>query len=245
MDEQVTFYHAPDDLVEIIVSRGMTARYPTHTHINRYTLGLVLSGGVRITVREAEQRCGEGEFFVIPPDTPHALAPMAETYDLACVCLDRDFVARCEPEELETRLSDALSGVTGEQAQQLSDALEVLYAGVAGVRVPCESDSLNEVKVLLERRPENPFSVEDLAQRAYVSPYHLIRTFRQRSGLSPHQFQMQNRVRMAQHLLQEGGKIAEVALAAGFCDQSHFDHWFSRIVGMPPSQFVRAQRDLL
>ena len=77
-----------------------------------------------------------------------------------------------------------------------------------------------------------------MAQAAFVSKYHLIRRFKQAVGLTPHQFQMQNRVRKAQRLLGRSGTMTEAALTAGFCDQSHFIRLFERYVGLTPSAYL-------
>ena len=49
-----------------------------------------------------------------------------------------------------------------------------------------------------------------------------------------HQFQIQNRIRKAQRLIHIAETITEVALATGFCDQSHFIKQFEKYVGLPP-----------
>ena len=40
-----------------------------------------------------------------------------------------------------------------------------------------------------------------MAQNAFVSKYHFIRRFKAEVGLTPHQFQLQNRIRKAQRLM--------------------------------------------
>jgi AraC family transcriptional regulator len=37
--------------------------------------------------------------------------------------------------------------------------------------------------------------------------------------------------------------LADVALAAGFCDQSHFTKAFRRVTGMTPSAYRMAKRE--
>ena len=73
-----------------------------------------------------------------------------------------------------------------------------------------------------------------------MSPYHMIRQFKSFCGLTPHQFQIQCRVRKAQKILEEGKSVTEAAYAAGFCDQSHFDRCFQRIVRLTPSEYRQA-----
>lgn len=79
-----------------------------------------------------------------------------------------------------------------------------------------------------------------MAALAFTGKYALIRSFRQEAGLTPHQFQIQNRVRKAQKLLAGSASIAEMALATGFYDQSHFIRCFEKITGRTPTEYNRA-----
>lgn len=103
---------------------------------------------------------------------------------------------------------------------------------------------LKKLKQLILDAPENVFMIEDMAQRIGISPYHMIRQFRIAWGLTPHQFQIQCRIRKAQKLLEEGKSVTEVAYATGFCDQSHFDRCFRRIVRLTPSEYKQSVRRL-
>lgn len=107
-----------------------------------------------------------------------------------------------------------------------------------------DGDSRNVVDVrrlkrLILESPENAFSIEDMARHIGFSPYHMIRRFKAVCGLTPHQFQIQCRVRKAQRLLEQGESVTEAAYAAGFCDQSHFDRCFQKIVRLTPKEYKR------
>ena len=75
-------------------------------------------------------------------------------------------------------------------------------------------------------------SIDEMARSSYISKYHFIRSFKKAVGLTPHQFQIQNRVRKAQQMLKYVDNITEVALTTVFCDQSHFIKQFERYVGL-------------
>ena len=92
--------------------------------------------------------------------------------------------------------------------------------------------------------PENKFSIEDMAQSINISPYHMIRQFKSTCGLTPHQFQIQCRVRKAQKLLEAGKSVIEAAYVTGFCDQSHFDRCFRKIVRLTPIEYKRSVEQL-
>ncbi len=99
---------------------------------------------------------------------------------------------------------------------------------------------IKRLKRMIMETPEDPLSIKDMAETISVSPYHMIRQFKSFCGLTPHQFQIQCRVRKAQKILEEGKSVTEAAYAAGFCDQSHFDRCFQRIVRLTPSEYRQA-----
>lgn len=82
----------------------------------------------------------------------------------------------------------------------------------------------------------------ELAAIAQLSPYHFLRLFKQKTGVTPHQYILQQRIEKAKHLLQHSElSIAEIALRVGFCDQSHLTRCFKRIAGMTPKQLLQAR----
>lgn len=78
----------------------------------------------------------------------------------------------------------------------------------------------------------------ELAGVANSSPYHLLRVFRKKMGITPHSYQVQLRVDEAKRLLRRGFSISHVAVATGFFDQAHFSKQFKRYVGVTPGQFL-------
>lgn len=99
------------------------------------------------------------------------------------------------------------------------------------------ADCIEKLKKLILDAPEDVLLIGDMARTIGMSPYHMIRQFKAACGLTPHQFQIQCRVRKGQKLLEEGKSVTEAAYATGFCDQSHFDRCFHRIVRLTPSEY--------
>lgn len=98
---------------------------------------------------------------------------------------------------------------------------------------------LDELQKSILENPENIYLIEQMAHDACISPFHMIREFKKAFGLTPHQFQMQCKVRKAQKLL-EKRPAAEVTFDAGFYDQSHMDRCFKKVVGLSPKEYKRA-----
>jgi len=87
-----------------------------------------------------------------------------------------------------------------------------------------------------------PPSMRALAEDAGVHPVHLARVFRRRHGCTAATHVRRLRVAWAQEqLLRAGATTADVALAAGFADQSHFARVFRQIVGLSPARWRRQQ----
>jgi AraC family transcriptional regulator len=78
-----------------------------------------------------------------------------------------------------------------------------------------------------------------MAALVHLSPDHFARQFKAATGLAPHQFVIARRVERAQQLLcgRQGVSLAQVAIGAGFSDQSQLCFHFKRIAGVTPGQF--------
>lgn len=125
-----------------------------------------------------------------------------------------------------------------------STAYSMICVCISADEMPNESENeitcLKRLKQFILDAPEDVFLIENMAQRIGMSPYHMIRQFKTVCGLTPHQFQIQCRIRKAQKLLEEGKSVTEAAYATGFCDQSHFDRCFHKIVRLTPSAYKQS-----
>jgi AraC-like DNA-binding protein/mannose-6-phosphate isomerase-like protein (cupin superfamily) len=82
-------------------------------------------------------------------------------------------------------------------------------------------------------------SLHVLAQRTGVTPFRVIRAFREATGLAPHQYLIQVRVERARQYLADGAVPSLVAAMTGFVDQSHLTYHFKRHLGITPGSYRR------
>lgn len=94
------------------------------------------------------------------------------------------------------------------------------------------------VKELLAFEPEKDHQLIDLAESVNLSQWHLLREFKKKTGLPPHAWLIQIRLRKALQLLKQGADISMTAQLCGFSDQSHFNRHFKRTLGCTPTQYL-------
>lgn len=82
-------------------------------------------------------------------------------------------------------------------------------------------------------------SLATLARRTGVTPFRVIRAFREATGLAPHQYLVQVRVERARQFLAEGEGPSSVAAMTGFVDQSHLTYHFKKHLGITPGHYRR------
>jgi AraC family transcriptional regulator len=100
---------------------------------------------------------------------------------------------------------------------------------------------LRRVEQHVQDRLHTDLSLADLADVVGLSKYHFSRRFKARTGQSPYQFVIYERVRAARRRLRETTQpLAQIALDVGFSSQSHFTRTFKRHVGVTPGQYRRA-----
>ena len=113
------------------------------------------------------------------------------------------------------------------------------WGGDGADRMPA---AVRTVRDILHANLVDPPSLEELAETTGVSAFRLVRAFRAATGLPPHAYLNQIRVREARRLLDAGLRPAEVAARTGFADQAHLTRHFKRAVGVPPGAYREARR---
>lgn len=233
----IQYFSAPGQPFEVILCENSTISYPLHNHVSVYTVGLVLQGAFFLGIGNSSSICRPGRAFVIPPYRPHFIKAHSP-YSLLSLCIAKQEI--CQPPEFWQRLLADLN-LSSAQQRQLLNCLNSLN------RIdyqPAANPAIYQAQKQLEKCPENTLHIEELAQAAYLSKYHFIRCFKRAVGLTPHQFQIQNRIRKGQQLLRKSESITKVALLTGFYDQSHFNRHFTKILGLTPSRYQQACQTL-
>jgi AraC-like DNA-binding protein len=230
--------------IQVIRLQDWIKPYPLHNHVSVTTVGLVISGAVALTLNCQEERIAAGHVFVVPPYSPHSLRPLG-AFDMVSLCVPKSLM-KSDKTRLENTIKFTVKSLRRNNILRTEEEY-VLYRSLENYELR-QSASLGidetgfvaHVRDFLESAPETQIKASRLAEKVSVCEGHMIREFKKKLGLTPHYFQIQNRVRRAQKLLERGVRISEAALAVGFYDQSHFVKYFRHFLGMPPSDYVKA-----
>ncbi len=113
----------------------------------------------------------------------------------------------------------------------------------AGARGGLARWQRDRAEALLRSRLDGHIELAELARECGLSPSYFARAFRQSFGASPHRWLTERRLERAMRLLAETPMpVAEIAVACGFADQSHFTRVFTRHAGTSPAAWRRTMR---
>ncbi len=230
------------DVVETVYAAG--AACDTHAHSDPY-LCVVLAGSLENRGRRLTERVGPGEAFFRPSGAPHAVAYGAAGARCLMVRLGPVYMqdvlhAEEQPLSLTSRARAALDGraLSAGRFQALLDGwIEALATADDPPGAPLRPEEA--ARRHIDAWPvDAPLQVCLLARRVGVHASHLARAFRRRWGRTMSAYAIELRVGRAARELTSGGRIADVAAAAGFYDQSHMTRSFQRVLGTTPRGFV-------
>ena len=118
------------------------------------------------------------------------------------------------------------------------------YGGLHGIGEPARGGLAPwQVKRACERLESDlggKITLQQIAAEFGLSVSHFSRAFRISTSLPPHQWLLRQRVRAAKQLMTVRDlPLSEIAISAGFANQSHFTRVFSDLVGVSPGVWRR------
>lgn len=107
-------------------------------------------------------------------------------------------------------------------------------------RIHMTPAKLRRVVDFIEANLENDIGLSEIAGAAELSAFHFSRVFKLTTGETPYHYLRSRRIERARKMLLHGDvPLAELSLACGFANQSHFTAAFTREIGMSPGRFRR------
>lgn len=239
--------------------------YDDHRH-DTYALGLTLWGVQSFDYRGARRDSAEGQVMVLHPDEAHNGRAGVEggfryrmiyvaPHLIAAALQDRVRHLPFLPDAVSSdpRLVAALRLALGDIDQPLSglaadDVIAVLADALlandptarAAVRGRPSKTAYRQVETarqFLDAHCREAVTSGELEQVSGLDRFTLMRQFRALFGTSPYNYLIMRRLEKARGLIMAGEDLTQVAMAAGFADQSHFTRQFKRSYGLTPGSW--------
>ena len=160
--------------------------------------------------------------------------------DARVMALARLIAAECEgPDARHDLYGDSLT---------LALIIDVLKLGrrpeITKKRTPLTPRQLRRVTDFITQNCTRSIRLQELAELTELSQSYFSHAFKATTGVPPHQWQMNARIRHVQNLLLRGDvPLTEIAAESGFSDQAHFTRTFRRFVGDTPAAWQKARRN--
>lgn len=243
-------------------------RYAPHSH-DTYVIGVIVSGCEVYNLRGERRVAAAGSLNLIDPGEVHDGAPLDKGFSYRMTYPAPALLAELAgevglghqaPHFPEPVVDDPVAAQAMLRAhcalEQGNDPLaadEALLQAMAlilrrhGERGACEAaaparstTAVARVRDYLESCFAGSPDLAELAAVAGLSRHHLLRLFKRETGLTPHAYLTDCRVRAARRLLCEGMPPSQVALSCGFFDQSHLNRAFKQRIGSAPGAYRAA-----
>ncbi len=253
---------------DVLHARFVRHAYTRHTH-DEYVVGIIETGVQRLDLERGVHYSPAGSIVMINPGESHTGGPGVPDGYAYRTFYATESLIRAAAAELGTpaailpsfrrtvitdqRLYDVLRAFHRsladpasalEQESQFRHALALLISGHTDLssrywRLAGATPAIRRARQYLDEGYMRDVSLSELAGACNLSPFHLARAFTGQFGLPPHAYLNSVRVMHAKRMIRAGTSLTEVAYAVGYCDQSHLNRRFKKVVGVTPSQYAR------
>ena len=254
------------------VMDGRKVCYAPHSH-TQWSIGAITAGKSTFQYRDTLHQIRAGDLVLMNPEWVHACNPVSNqpwAYLMLYVdtgwLTDLRFQAGLLPQrqwrdipvatvsdpvwhERYCHMADCLLDPQRDLLDKQTEVVEFLsdlmheLARQPVVAEPKAPQALETLARYLDDHSAEEVSLDTLCELSGYSAGHLIRAFRQYTGLTPHAYLVNRRIQLGRRELQNGIPIAEAALNAGFADQPHFQRAFKRLMAATPNQYRRSSPD--
>ena len=102
-----------------------------------------------------------------------------------------------------------------------------------------QDEKIAQILSYINENLSRELSVDQLAERVYLSRYHFMRLFKAQTGTTVHAYVRQKRLLSAARLIREGVPAGQAAAECGFNDYSAFSRAFRESFGVSPGQLKK------
>ncbi|GAB3486968.1 helix-turn-helix domain-containing protein [Marinomonas epiphytica] len=236
----------------------------THEH-DYHQLVVVLDGNTDFDIQGKSKQLHTGEGCIVPSSDGHAFAGLGENRIMvvnlpvppqqSITDQEYEIVSRLFDQaaffQLNSRLQILASALSGELEQYPEDSMLARACGntllsairhqvnTKEIRTRGNQLDIDKLDQFIELNLSRRVHIEQLANFCFLSVSQFHERFKERTGVTPHQYLIKKRLERAQHLLIQGLAPIQVAQMCGFSSQSAMTNLFSQSLGITPLKFQK------
>lgn len=107
---------------------------------------------------------------------------------------------------------------------------------------PLSIKTLRMVDQYIRAHIAHDIGVTDIAQAVGYNPAYFSQIFKRTLGIPPYRYLLNHRVQAVRDSLHTKARLADIAVATGFCNQEHMTRAFRQFFGTSPSHYRREMR---
>lgn len=246
--------------IEIRIADKSSACYDAHSH-DEFSFGVIQQGAAHYRNLGSQHQIGRGDIVTINPSDIHSCNPVTVSWSYNMLFVDTHWMGNIQQQITGDRQYDYCAFLHDyEKGGEVRNSFQKLYTSLVNGHSYLEAEThfydfieeclrqsntntlrttsvlphLQRVKEKLFDNVEYNLRLSEIAEEVGVSQYHLIRSFKQFYGLSPHAYLLDERIKRAKSMLKTGQTIVDTSNALGFSDQAHFQRNFKRRVAVTP-----------
>jgi AraC-like DNA-binding protein len=261
----VLFYRDSDlPYFELKICNVRDLCYKKHAH-DEYSVGLVDQGESLFAFQGRSTAIYPQTLVLIPPEIVHACTPRKDVqwqYKMLFIepswvegwikshgnnSADVPIVRDVSGGEAYLAVNQAMHSLMSkesplEKEEHVFTLFEKAVMGMPGRdkrQLPKEKSRLEIIKEYVHAYFTEKITLDQLERVSGINKYVIIRLFKEEFAVPPHMYQTILRINYARKELRKCRSIAQVAVEAGFYDQSHFHKAFKSHVGLTPEKYQK------
>ena len=211
--------------------------FDPHRH-DTYAVGRTLAGVHGFSYRKSMRHNLPGGTIVLYPDELHdGEAVTDEGFLYGIIYIEPSMLQQALGGRPLPFIPDGTS-----RDPRLFRATEVLMQGMDCIIEPLEEDDAERAREYIHSALDRVITLDELEHASGRERWSLSRDFRALYGTSPYRYLTMRRLDHVRALMLAGHTLTDASITAGFTDQSHMTHQFTRTYGLSPARWLRMLR---
>jgi len=251
--------------LQIVAGNDVVNIFPRHIH-EKFCIGTIVKGQAILECNNRTYLLSGGNIYFLNAGEAHQIKPAGEEgFDHVVFCFGYEFLKNYfGPDKMalfrfnttviddnasSSRFIDFCRRVINKNTEtnleyELLGLLSEIYEFCSFAELDegdnkTSPENILKASAYIKENCRKNLSLDELAAYAALSKFHFSRVFKDVIGISPYEFQIQARLKLARDMLLRRHPIADVALSLGFSDQSHFSRFFKRDTGLTPAVYMK------